>query len=92
MNRDAAQQASQRLAGDWSAPEFARSLSREALQELLPRFDKLEPLVRVRLLLAAMHLPPDARADMRPELQVSLLPSPSLAMVTVRFFLPCACC
>jgi hypothetical protein len=69
MNRDAAHQASQRLAGDWSAPEFARSLSREALQELLPRFDKLEPLVRVRLLLAAMHLPPDARAGMREELQ-----------------------
>ena len=70
MNRDAAHQASQRLAGDWSAPEYARALSREALAELLPRFERLEPLVRARLLLAAAHLPPAARAGMRAELQV----------------------
>ena len=71
MNRDPAHQASQRLADDWAAPEFARSfLTKEALQELLPRFDKLEPLVRVRLLLAAMHLPLEARAGMVPQLEV----------------------
>ena len=40
------------------------------MQALLPRLADLEPLVRVRLLLAALYLRPDESAVIRPELQV----------------------
>ena len=72
MSRDAFNLAQAKLQGEWSAPEFAKSLSAEVLRELLPRFDKLEPLVRVRLLLACLSLEPATRAAMDPELQVWL--------------------
>jgi hypothetical protein len=59
-----------RLAGDWSAPDFARSLTPALLTELTARFDGLDPLVRVRLLLSVLHLPPDARIGLTAELEV----------------------
>ena len=40
------------------------------MQALLPRLADLEPLVRVRLLLAALYLRPDEAAAIRSELQV----------------------
>ena len=70
MIRDLAHYATSKLQGDWSAAAFTKSLSREMLQSLVPRFDKLDPLVRVRLLLAAMLLPPAQREALLPELQV----------------------
>ncbi|KAK9830636.1 hypothetical protein WJX81_007675 [Elliptochloris bilobata] len=69
MARDLAHYATSKLQGDWSALAFTKSLSREMLQSLVPRFEKLDPLVRVRLLLAAMLLPPAQREDLAPELQ-----------------------
>ena len=90
MNRDVAHQASQRLAGDWAAPDFTRALTREALAELLPRFERLEPLVRARLLLAAMHLPGPARAAMRAELQVPMPACGACQLAAVFCFSPAA--
>lgn len=72
MSRDVAVQASAKLSGDWSAPEYTKSLTKEVLQELLPRFPKLDPLVRMRLLLSIMSLPTEARANMQQELKVLL--------------------
>jgi hypothetical protein len=77
MNRDVLLLATSKLSGDWSAPDFTKSLSKEVLQELLSRFDKLDPLVRVRLLLSAMSLPSEARSSMTEELKVwPIFPSP----------------
>ena len=70
MSRDVAIQASSKLSGDWSAPEYTKSLTKEVLQELLPRFPKLDPLVRMRLLLSVMSLPAEARVGMQQELEV----------------------
>jgi len=64
--------AASRLAGDWSAPDFGRALTPALLSELTSRFDGLDPLVRVRLLLAVMHLPPAAREGLRAELEVGV--------------------
>ncbi len=69
MNRDLAHYATSKLQGDWSALAFTKSLTREMLQSLIPRFEKLDPLVRVRLLLAALMLPPAQREELLPELQ-----------------------
>ncbi|CAL8470327.1 g9869 [Coccomyxa elongata] len=69
MSRDVAIQASAKLSGDWSAPEYAKTLSKEVLQELLPRYPKLDPLVRMRLLLSIMSLPAEVKSSMQQELQ-----------------------
>ncbi|BDA44367.1 probable negative elongation factor A at N-terminal half [Coccomyxa sp. Obi] len=69
MSRDVAIQASAKLSGDWSAPEYAKTLSKEVLQELLPRYPKLDPLVRMRLLLSIMSLPAEVKSSMQQELE-----------------------
>ncbi len=51
MERDIAHFASAKLQGGWSASDFGKYLNRDNLVLLLPKFDKLDPLVRVRLLL-----------------------------------------
>ena len=71
MSRGSVFQAVQKLSGDWSAPEYAKVLTREVLTELLPGFEMMEPLVRARLLLAAASLPASAQDGMREQLQVS---------------------
>ena len=70
MSRGTVFQAVQKLSGDWSAPEYAKVLTREVLTELLPSFEMMEPLVRARLLLAAASLPASAQDAMREQLQV----------------------
>ena len=70
MSRGSVYQALQKLSGDWSAPEYAKTLTREVLTELLPSFEMMEPLVRARLLLAAASLPASAQDVMREQLQV----------------------
>ena len=75
MSRGSVFQALQKLSGDWSAPEYARLLTKELLTELLPSFDIMDPLVRARLLLAAASLPADAQDSMREQLQVSMASS-----------------
>ena len=67
---DAVVTASSRLDGDWSAPAFARSLTPALVADAAARFDSLDPLVRVRMLLAAMHAPPAVRDGMQEELRV----------------------
>lgn len=62
--------ASSRLAGDWSAPGFAKALTPALVGALAERFDALDPPVRVRLLLACAHAPAAARAEMAKELKV----------------------
>ena len=79
MSRGSVFQAVQKLSGDWSAPEYAKVLTREVLTELLPSFELMEPLVRARLLLAAASLPASAQDSMREQLQVC-----SSCTVTVR--------
>lgn len=76
MSRDVAIQASAKLSGDWSAPEYAKTLSKETLQELLPRYPKLDPLVRMRLLLSIMSLPVEVKSSMQQELEVTPVPDP----------------
>ena len=75
MNRDVAHYAINKLQGDWSAPDFTKSLTREVLATLVPRFEKLDPLVRVRLLLSALLLPPEARSELSAELKVRTNPA-----------------
>ncbi|CAL5218767.1 g486 [Coccomyxa viridis] len=69
MSRGTVFQALQKLSGDWSAPEYARFLTKDTLTELLSAFDMMEPLVRARLLLAAASLPAEAQVAMREQLQ-----------------------
>ena len=76
MSRDVAIQASAKLSGDWSAPEYAKNLSKEVMQELLPRYPKLDPLVRMRLLLSIMSLPAEVKSSMHQELEVTPVPDP----------------
>ena len=70
MHRDIAHFASSKLQGEWSAADFGKYLTKENLQALLPRYDKLEPLVRVRLLLSVIPLDAVAKQSLNPELQV----------------------
>ena len=70
MSRGTVIQALQKLSGDWSAPEYARFLTKDTLTELLSAFDMMEPLVRARVLLAAASLPAEAQDAMREQLQV----------------------
>jgi len=72
MSRHVAIQASAKLSGDWSAPDYTKVLTKEQLQELLPHFSKLDPLVRMRLLLSIMSLHAEARSSMQQELEVLL--------------------
>ncbi len=74
MSRGTVFQALQKLSGDWSAPEYARFLTKDTLTELLSAFDMMEPLVRARLLLAAASLPAEAQDAMREQLQVYKIP------------------
>ena len=74
MSRGTVFQALQKLSGDWSAPEYARFLTKDTLTELLSAFDTMEPLVRARLLLAAASLPAEAQVAMREQLQVCNTP------------------
>ena len=80
MSRGTVFQAVQKLSGDWSAPEYAKVLTREVLTELLPSFEMMEPLVRARLLLAAASLPASAQDAMREQLQVCTACAATLLM------------
>lgn len=73
MQRDITQFASTKLQGGWSAAEFGKHLTKDNLRVLLQRFDKLEPLVRVRLLLACALLEDSAKLALQPEIEVRLL-------------------
>ena len=70
MGPDAATAAQQRLDGDWSALEFAQDLVAESVETLTASLEKLEPLPRVRLLLAALLLPTARREELLEPLQV----------------------
>jgi len=60
------------------------------MQALLPRLADLEPLVRVRLLLAALYLRPDEASAIRSELQVrDLVLCYSKAQAAHRYSLQC---
>lgn len=72
MQRDISHFAANKLQGGWSASDFAKHLTKANLHSLQQRFDKLEPLVRVRLLLAQLSLDSSARHALQPELQVSV--------------------
>lgn len=56
MERDITQHAAAKMQGGWSASDFSKFLKRDSLEQLLPKFDKLDPLVRVRLLLSVLTL------------------------------------
>lgn len=72
MQRDAAYFTSQKLQGDWSATDFSKHLTKENLKALLPKYDRLEPLVRVRLLLSVLSLDKKSLAVIQEELKVCL--------------------
>lgn len=71
MQRDISQFASTKLQGGWSAADFGKYLTKDNLKALLNKFDKLEPLVRVRLLLACVLLEDRAKLALQPEIEVS---------------------
>ncbi len=71
MQRDISQFASTKLQGGWSAADFGKYLTKDNLRVLLQKFDKLEPLVRVRLLLACVLLEDSAKLTSQPEIEVN---------------------
>ena len=70
MAPDAAAAALLRLEGDWSALDFAQDLTAQSVEALTASLEKLEPLPRVRLLLAALLLPQAKREELLEPLQV----------------------
>ena len=70
MLRDIVYFTSQKLQNDWSAADFAKNLTAENLQALLPKYDRLDPLVRVRLLLSVLTVDQKKLAAIETELQV----------------------
>lgn len=71
MQRDLVHFTSSKLQGGWSASDFTKHLTKEALLALLPKFDKFEPLVRVRILLSLLTLDKELKRSLSNELQVS---------------------
>lgn len=69
-DRDNVYVATSKLKGEWSAPDFSKILTKDMVTDLVSRFDMLEPLVRMRLLLACMGLPTALREELQTELQV----------------------
>lgn len=69
MQRDIVLWTSSNLAGPWSAGEITGSLTAEMLNDMTAAFDRMEPLVRVRLLIACAFLKPARRAELAPELR-----------------------
>jgi hypothetical protein len=57
-----------KLSGPWSAAKFAQHIKGKLLQNCLQRFEKLDPLVRVRLLMACLFLSDDDKATMSDQL------------------------
>ena len=74
MAPDAAVTAQLLLEGDWSALEFAQTLNAQSIEALTASLERLEPLPRVRLLLAALLLPRAKREELLEPLQVSAVP------------------
>ena len=77
MERDITHFASAKLQGGWSASDFGKYLNRENLTMLVLRFDKLDPLVRVRLLLSVLALDDATKQSLQPELEVGNSPHQS---------------
>lgn len=71
MERDITQQATGKLQGGWSASDFSKTLNKgNFLEMLLPKFDKLDPLVRVRLLLSLLTLDEGVKQSLPQDLEV----------------------
>lgn len=70
MQRDLVHFTATKLQGGWSAADFSRYLTAENLKQLLPRIDKFEPLVRVRILLSLLTLDKGVKQACHDELQV----------------------
>ena len=70
MQRDIVHFAASKLQGGWSAADFSKYLTKDTLRDLLPKFDKFEPLVRVRILLSLLTLDKETKHAMNDELQV----------------------
>ena len=70
LQRDIVYFTSQKLQGDWSAADFGKHLTAESLKSLLPKYDRLDPLVRVRLLLSVLTLDSKQLASIQEELKV----------------------
>lgn len=74
MERDITHFASAKFQGGWSASDFGKYLNRENITMLVLKFDKLDPLVRVRLLLSVLALDDATRHSLQPELEVQISP------------------
>jgi hypothetical protein len=70
MERDITQHAAAKMQGGWSASDFSKFLKRDSLEQLLPKFDKLDPLVRVRLLLSVLTLDGAVKQSLKQGLEV----------------------
>ena len=71
MAPDPALSASLKLEGEWSALHYASELTASTVTDLTARLERMEPMTRVRLLLAALLLPRAKREELRDELEVS---------------------
>lgn len=70
MQRDVLHFAAAKLQGGWSAGDFGKYLSRDTVEELVEKFDKFEPLVRVRILLSILTLENQTKHTLHDQLQV----------------------
>lgn len=71
MQRDIVHFTDNKLKGGWSAAELTKYLNKDTLKELHHKFDRFEPLVRVRILLSLLTLDNESKAALRDELKVS---------------------
>lgn len=58
MQRDVVLWTTSKLSGSWSASEIASTLTVELLEQMVDVFERMEPLIRVRLLIACTFLEP----------------------------------
>ncbi len=70
MQRDIVHFIDNKLRGGWSAAELTKHLNKETLRELSQKFERFEPLVRVRILLSLLTLDNEAKTSLSDELKV----------------------
>ena len=70
MQRDIVHFTDNKLKGGWSAAELTKYLNKDTLRELIQKFDRFEPLVRVRILLSLLTLDNESKAALHDELKV----------------------
>jgi hypothetical protein len=84
--RDVAAFVRGKLSAPWSAEAIVDDLSADLILQIREKFDLLEPLVRVRLLIACCLLSTSKRQDLAPAIQLLLQTASADDNEWVRFY------